>query len=141
MALAFAALAVASPVMAACKLEKIAEMPVKSDGDRIEIEALIDDEPVELMVDTGASFSTLSPAAVGRLGLSIRDVTDPDLLVVLGRTHAQRTMIQSLKLGALVGGRRRIVVSDDGLPSGDAIAGAIGVDVLARSDVAARQSG
>jgi predicted aspartyl protease len=133
--MALVALFFAGPTAAACKLTKVAEMPITAAGDLIEVKALIDDEPVELMVDTGASSSVLSPTAAQRLGLSLRDVRDRNDLAVLGRTRAQTTVVDALKLGSLVGGQRTIIVSDDYLPTVVKVAGVIGEDLLARADV------
>ena len=135
MLMAVAALLVAGPSAAACKLTKVAELPVKIAGDHIEVEVLIDDQPVALLLDTGAASSVLSPRTAQRLGLAIRDVNDRETLAVLGRTRAQTTVIDSLKLGALVGGQREVVVSDDFLPTDAKIAGVVGEDVLTQADV------
>jgi tetratricopeptide (TPR) repeat protein len=61
---------VGSPALADCKLEKVADLPVTMAGLRPTVVARINGVDARFVVDSGAFFSSLTPAAVARYGLS-----------------------------------------------------------------------
>ena len=66
---ALAALALAGPAAAACKLVKIAELPVTMNDLLPVIPAQINGKDARLIADSGAFFSLVTPAAAARFGL------------------------------------------------------------------------
>lgn len=120
---------------AACRLERVAELPMTTDADgRVSVPMTIDEEVVHLLVDTGSSLSLLSQSTVTRLGLptiparhrsielfggqaSTRYVvaTDP----VFGETHLRPIPF--------------FIAPDERFHKG--IAGALGAEFLKRYDV------
>jgi tetratricopeptide (TPR) repeat protein len=81
---ALAAAAAAGPAAAACKLERIVELPVVMEGLRPVVAGAINGQEVRLTADSGGFFSMLSPGAVARLGL--RPGPPPSGLRVMGVT-------------------------------------------------------
>jgi predicted aspartyl protease len=69
-ALALAALAAAAPAPAACKLLKLAELPVTMRGVP-QVPVVIDGHPANMIVDTGSWKSTIWRPAAASLGLKI----------------------------------------------------------------------
>ena len=69
-AAALAACLVAAPALAVCKFSRVAEFSVTMEGLRPEIDVTINGKPARLLVDTGAFYSFMSPAAAKRLGLT-----------------------------------------------------------------------
>jgi predicted aspartyl protease len=59
-----------APALAECKLEKLAELPVTMIGLRPTVMARIDGVDARFVVDSGAFFSSLTPASVARFKLS-----------------------------------------------------------------------
>lgn len=69
-ALGILSLALAQPAFAACKVAKIAELPVTLIGRRAMIDAKFGDHDTRFIVDSGAFYSTLSRASAAEFGLS-----------------------------------------------------------------------
>jgi tetratricopeptide (TPR) repeat protein/predicted aspartyl protease len=63
--------AVASPVMAACQVSKIAELPVTLVGGRAMVDAKFGTRDAHFIVDSGAFYSTLSRASAAEFGLTL----------------------------------------------------------------------
>src|ERR1700761_3746269 len=95
MGLAGAALAAASPVVAACKLEKEGDIPVTMHGLRALVDAKIGGQTVTFIADTGAFFSSLTPSAASRLGL--RGGPLPSWLTITGATGEAQMTYASVK--------------------------------------------
>ena len=58
-----------APAFAACQFGRVAEFPVTMEGLRPEIDVKINGQPARLLVDTGAFFSSMTPASARRVGL------------------------------------------------------------------------
>ncbi|HEY5007068.1 MAG TPA: retropepsin-like aspartic protease, partial [Caulobacteraceae bacterium] len=58
------------PAQADCKLERVAELPVTMAGLRPTVTATINGVEARFLVDSGAFFSSLTPASAARFGLS-----------------------------------------------------------------------
>jgi len=96
--LAFAALGLAAsagPAAAACKLGKLAELPVTMQGLAPIVSAKINGADVRLIADSGAFFSMLTPGAAARLGLRVGST--PFGLRVMGVTGEAQTGLTTVK--------------------------------------------
>jgi tetratricopeptide (TPR) repeat protein/predicted aspartyl protease len=72
---AFLALLIAAgnsaPALAKCELKKVAELPITMDGLRPTIEVQFNGKPANLVVDSGAFFSSISGATAAQYGLKL----------------------------------------------------------------------
>jgi tetratricopeptide (TPR) repeat protein/predicted aspartyl protease len=72
---AFLALFVAAgnsaPALAKCEVKKVAELPITMDGLRPTIEVQFNGKPANLVVDSGAFFSSISGATAAQYGLKL----------------------------------------------------------------------
>jgi predicted aspartyl protease len=82
-----------------CKMDRVADLPVRFVQGHIMIPAAINDTPVQLIVDTGASASMLTPGAVALLDLP----TDPYHTTTVhgtgGTVVTHNTSIRSFRVG------------------------------------------
>ena len=78
----------ASAAHAACKLEKVAELPVTMEGLKPVVQTKVNGQDARFIVDTGAFFSSISQEAAARFGL--RKAMVPFGLMVKGVGGAQR---------------------------------------------------
>jgi len=98
---ALLALALQSPtlVQARCQLKAI-DLPVKIVGTRAIATVDINGTKVPLLVDSGATFSTLTDATAAQLNLSMHALpVDFHVSGLLGRVQARLTTVDHLKLG------------------------------------------
>jgi predicted aspartyl protease len=82
-----------------CKIEQTAEVPVRIDRGHILVEATIDYTPVQMLVDTGASTSMLTPEAAQSLGLPTDSYRNTIVHGIGGNIVTHNVMIRSLKVG------------------------------------------
>ncbi|MEG8056471.1 hypothetical protein QP150_06605 [Sphingomonas sp. 22L2VL55-3] len=68
--LALLGLTAAGPAVAACKVSKIAELPVTLTGRRAMVDAKFGTHDTRFIVDSGAFYSTVSRASAAEFGLS-----------------------------------------------------------------------
>jgi len=59
------------PVLAKCELKKVAELPITMEGLRPTIEVQFNGKPANLVVDSGAFFSSISGATAAEYGLKL----------------------------------------------------------------------
>jgi hypothetical protein len=129
------ACAAALPARAECEFKKLGEMAVDmSHGQpRVQIEANGQKRWVVLV--TGSSFSSLRKADIAALGGGGRRETGLINMTKQGEQRLQAAALTDVILGdAFRIGRLEVLVSDDGPPDSE-IAGVIGADILAASDV------
>ncbi|KQN30330.1 hypothetical protein ASF00_06065 [Sphingomonas sp. Leaf34] len=69
-AIAVMAMAMAGPAIGACKVSKLAELPVTLIGRRAMVDAKFGTHDTRFIVDSGAFYSTLSRASAAEFGLS-----------------------------------------------------------------------
>jgi predicted aspartyl protease len=100
--------------------------------------ALLNDQPVTLLIDTGAEITTLTPQAASALQLPADPAHDRLLAGITGNVRSSGVLLHRLALGGT------LVAADHGvsignLPSLDAldppVAGLLGADVLAGYEV------
>lgn len=85
----------------ACRVARVAEVPIRMAGNAPLVEAEIGGKPARLLLDTGAAATLVSQDAFGRLGLE-HDYTAPAYATGLGaRTAGWATKPVPLRLGPL----------------------------------------
>ena len=135
LALVAAGLAMAAgPAAAACKLGRLAELPVTMNGLVPMVAAKIDGADVRLIADTGAFFSMLTPPSAARLGLKPRPL--PVGFTVKGLTGQADVRMTSAKTFTILGVPFK---NSDFLVGGSTIAseadGLLGQNFLGSADV------
>jgi tetratricopeptide (TPR) repeat protein/predicted aspartyl protease len=88
----------AGPAKAVCKIETMAELPVTMVGTKPTIHASINGHDAVFMVDTGAFFSTLTPAAAERFGLRTQPILGLNVVGVGGEVDGRSTTVDTFKL-------------------------------------------
>ena len=85
---------------AKCQLEQVAALPVRVTASRILLDARINGQPVEVILDTGASVSMIFADAARRLGLNLSDAAgNAQMFGVGGGFVARRVLVRDLTLG------------------------------------------
>jgi tetratricopeptide (TPR) repeat protein len=79
----------AAPAYADCKLEKLPDIPVTMRGPRAMVPATVNGSPGLFMVDTGAFYSSISPAGVAKYGLKVGPSAFGMTVTGAGRGDAQ----------------------------------------------------
>jgi clan AA aspartic protease (TIGR02281 family) len=92
--------AVTTAAVADCKLLQIAELPVSVAHNRPLIDAKINDQPVKILVDTGASYSFLWEDEAKHLGLPLRQIAGLKMYGVDGEAQALAARVNHLQIGA-----------------------------------------
>jgi predicted aspartyl protease len=128
---------VQKPAQQACKIEKVAEVPISFDQGFLSAPATINSQSVTMMVDTGAERTMVTPGAVMALNLE-RDAHAQTTIHGTGGTiTTQNARLGSFGIGGMQVMDRSYAVGE--LPSmgrfGTAASGLIGADWLSDFDV------
>jgi predicted aspartyl protease len=117
-----------------CRLKQVASIPITiGPSGRILLEASINDQPVKLLLDTGASFSLLDRSFVQRAGLPLIDTRTLGYGLT-GRGINQGTRVGTLKLGTAVSRDGDFAVGDS-TGGRDGGVGLFGADYLSNYDI------
>jgi len=108
----------------------VVSIPIDPSTNSILTEIRVGGEPVELVVDTGASVTTLPSALIKRLGLWHPDLPTTKVTTASGTTEAEVVRIPELSIGSIVVRRVRVLSMD--LPGKLAGKGLLGLNVLRR---------
>ena len=133
-------LALAGPAVAACRLAKIAQIPLTPLGAHYAVMAKINEVARPMMVDTGSEVTLLAATAAKGLGLAPDSETHARPVVGVGQTTGDEhpnVIVPTLAFGDLVFRDRSTVVAtmDNGAsPENDAV-GLLGDDILSQFDV------
>lgn len=122
------------PAGAGCKLDMLAELPVTMSGSQPQVAAKINGEDARFIVDSGAFWSMLTPAAAEQFKLRLRPM--PGNLTVRGVggvIDAHVTTINELMIGAIPVRRFDFIVG--GSEIGLGVSGLIGQNVLRIGDI------
>jgi clan AA aspartic protease (TIGR02281 family) len=92
-------MALAPAASADCKLLQIAELPVSVAHNQPLIDAQINDQPVKILVDTGASYSFLWEDQARQLGLPLQQA-GIHMYGVDGEARSLATQVKRLQIGA-----------------------------------------
>ena len=117
-----------------CRLKQVAAIPVTiGSGGRILLDVSIDDHPVKLLLDTGATFSLLDRGFVEQAGLTLFDTRTLGYGLT-GHGISQATRVSTLKLGNYVSRNGDFAVGN-GTGGRDGVVGLFGADYLSNYDV------
>jgi len=125
----------ALPAQADCTFAKVAELPVTFTGGRLLIPAKINGADIQLMVDSGAFFSFVSPAGVARYKLSPR-MAPPNLIVEGLGGHggfAQLASARDFEIFGVTFHNVDFLISETGF--GNGVEGLLGQNFLGALDV------
>ena len=124
---------VPAPAWADCKIEQIAELPVKVVDQRVLVSAKINGRPVKLFVDTGAPFTVLFPQGAASLHLPVHEA-NLRLSGVGGRSYTGEVTLDRLSFGNFSLSKSSVYVA--GAQDGpDAPVGLVGRDMFGDDDV------
>lgn len=135
---AIAACAGPSPQeLAACSLERKAELPLRVRRGVPIVTAVVNGQPATMLVDTGADITVMTPAAAVRLGLARERRADMALAGVSGMMPGAGALARSFALGDAVLPDRIMVVGPLVLPAvdGQPIDGLLGTSLLSEYDI------
>lgn len=126
------AMALAGPAMAACKVGKIAELPVTLIGQRAMVQAKFGDRPTQFILDSGAFYSTISRATAAEFKLEDKALP-PWFRVtgVNGDATASAAVARNFSLAGIALPKVDFIVA--GTDTGTA--GLIGQNILGLADV------
>jgi predicted aspartyl protease len=125
-------------VEAGCRLVRLAQVPLEARGDMLFVHGQIDDQPIKLLVDTGAERTLLTESAVDRLHLP-RDFQHATRTFGIGSPTA--TWDAKLRNGIELGGTEfpvdRVTVGRFAIneAAGSHADGLLGADVLLAFDI------
>jgi predicted aspartyl protease len=134
-AAAIAATALAAPTLASadCKLLLLAEFKLDPASYSPIVEGEINARKVKVLIDSGATFSSVSSFAVERLGLPTIEMVGMRAYGIGGDTQLYRAHINELKIGAFSKTGLDLYVSGDDSRAGPAEL-ILGEDVLSKVD-------
>jgi predicted aspartyl protease len=131
---ALAVLLPAAPAFAKCQLGQVAALPVRVTASRILLDAKINGEPVEVILDTGAQASMVFGETARDLKLPHTDALGSGSMYgVAGGFHAGKVRIRDFALGEVM--VHDLVVWSGGYTHGEHVAMLLGRDVLKHWDV------
>jgi predicted aspartyl protease len=121
---------------AECQLKQFASIPAAfTAGGRIVVDVSLDNDPVKMLIDTGASINMLGQAFVEQRGLQVVE-SRGSVYGLTGKELHQLARISQLKLGNAVARDPVFVVGDLGSEgSNGGPVGLFGTDYLAQFDV------
>ena len=95
-----------------CRITVIAEFPITMRGHQILTTGSINDQPIKVLIDTGASVSMVWRPSAVRLGLKLRDAGG-SVVGVGGRSRLQVAYLEALRIDRYVGRNRSFLVGGD----------------------------
>ena len=101
LSLALALAATGGIARAACVMQELAELPIKVVGTQVLIDAEINGQSVQMIVDTGAQSTLLVRAGAKRLNLPLVSLWDSTFSGAGGQDVAQMTHVKEFKVGNL----------------------------------------
>ena len=130
---AMIALLAAPAAQAACKLETFADLPVTMIRLQPVITAKINGADARFIIDSGAFYSTISPATVARYGLKSGQALNAEVVGVGGKSEATLTKVAEFAIAGATVKNVPFVVARDA--TGNAYAGYLGQNLLGIADV------
>jgi len=127
---------------ASCDLKQIASIPATlSSRNQLLLDAVINDLPVKIQLDTGASVSTLSERFVARAGMPIEN-SHTSFYGLTGRSIDQQTRVSTMRLGESTSTNALFIVAPTGGDgTTDEPVGWFGSDYLQNYDVEINAAG
>jgi clan AA aspartic protease (TIGR02281 family) len=92
-------LATALPAFGACKVLKLAELPVILGSNRPLIDGQVNGQAIKILVDTGSTFSFIREETAKGLGLKLNAVPNVSIYGAGGEARLRATVIKEIKIG------------------------------------------
>ena len=86
--------------LGACKIVQVAQLNVSNTNNRPVVDGKIEGRDVEILIDTGSSFSFVFQDAATRLGLPLHGVSGLRVFGVGGEAQAYSTLVKQLQFGS-----------------------------------------
>jgi predicted aspartyl protease len=127
---------VSASVAGECQLKQLASIPAAfTNSGRIVVDVSLDDAPVKMLIDTGASINLLGQAFVEQQGMQVFD-SQGTVYGLTGKELHQVARVSRLRLGNAVARDPVFVVGDMGREGNNGgPVGIFGADYLAQYDV------
>ena len=117
-----------------CTVVPAASLPLQAASGHVYTDVMLNGQPVQMIVDTGANITVVSRAAADRLHLSA--IPAGHAMGIGGSVQASLFLTDSFQIGRLRGKRFPLLVSDIAFPLGKQTAdGLLGVDFLSSYDL------
>jgi len=127
-------LALTMPAVAqGCKLSKLAEWTVRDGSNYVTIDGAINDKPVGVVIDTGATRSLILRKTAVALDLPISEARGMRFFGVGGETKAEVAQVDHLRIGEAEVPALALFVAGDTIGAGNDVL--LGQDFLAKFDV------
>lgn len=110
-----------------CRLLQLAELPVTMEGTQPRVHAKINGQDLTFLVDTGAFYSLISPAAAARLGLHSEVRFGLTITGIGGSQDAEVTTVDQFELGGMPFKRVEFMVTN---AAGAGVSGILGQNVV-----------
>lgn len=117
-----------------CRFLKVVEWPVRIAANHLVVDGAINGQAVGIMLDTGATFSSIERQTAEFLKLPLRDAPGRRIVGIGGQTQAALAVVDEFKLGEATAQSLQLLVTGDGTRrmAWDVI---LGEDFLQRFDV------
>jgi hypothetical protein len=100
--LSVASLVYVPVVQASCQLKEISEFHVARVGNSPVIDGQVNEQPIRILLETGAIASSITDTAAHQLDLPIREYSNPIVVGVGGIERVQSAVVKELKIGRFV---------------------------------------
>jgi predicted aspartyl protease len=100
----------APSAFAACKIRQVGEIPVRIAGNRVLIDAQINGQDAQVLVDTGAAMTFLWEDAAARLGLPLETAARTRMFGIGGEARVLGTVVKHFQMGSFVGDQMHLAV-------------------------------
>ncbi len=117
---------------AGCVMQQLAELPVKTVGTEVLIDAQINGQPVKMVVDTGSEDTLLIREGAKRLNLPLISLWDATTYGAGGADVAQRTRVKEFRVGNLVARDEPMIVTGRNDMGAE---GLLGANFLLQADI------
>ncbi|MBB6252464.1 aspartyl protease family protein [Nitrospirillum iridis] len=121
-----------------CQFAKVANLPIKMEGNQPLVEGSVNGHPVQFLIDTGSFATLLFSDAAEKLGLHLTAIQGATVFGVGGESQVMMTSLDTLTLDQASVHNLRLMVTGTHKSKKDdpvKIAGVIGEDILRRFDV------
>jgi predicted aspartyl protease len=102
---------------AGCRMKSVTEIPVETSSGKLLTQGAIYDEPVRVLIDTGATASLIWKPAIDKLGLPLINGPRASVDGPGSESHASSVLVEDLRVATFAARNRRFRVAGD-LPTG-----------------------
>jgi clan AA aspartic protease (TIGR02281 family) len=113
-----------------CTLRQIGELTVAPGSLVPVIQAEVDGKPVQMVIDTGSSATSLTKRTAAKLGLTVKQLDYEKMYEGRGEETVGEVGIKSFKVGPLAANNLNLMISGEGSEGGE-----LGIQFLRQSDI------